>query len=174
LVKTLQDTPNLLLWIAGHRHYNAIKAFRPPEGRGPENGFWQVETSALRDFPQQFRTFEIYLHSDYTVSVVTANVDPAVADGTPAATARAYSIATQQIAQTNLLRNSPNVQKAYGVIPVDTMDPSRPQDGSTDTSIRYGSVPGVPFCASYNAELFKQLSPTMVGVLEATFPGGAG
>jgi metallophosphoesterase (TIGR03768 family) len=174
LVKTLQDTPNLLLWIAGHRHYNAIKAFRPPEGRGPENGFWQVETSALRDFPQQFRTFEIYLHSDYTVSVVTANVDPAVADGTPAATARAYSIATQQIAQTNLLRNSPNVQKAYGVIPVDTMDPSRPQDGSTDTSIRHGSVPGVPFCASYNAELFKQLSPTMVGVLEATFPGGAG
>ena len=68
LVATLQNTPNLLMWIAGHRHLNAVKAFQPPAGGGPENGFWQVETSPLRDFPQQFRTFEIYLNSDYSVS----------------------------------------------------------------------------------------------------------
>jgi metallophosphoesterase (TIGR03768 family) len=171
LVATLQGAPNLLMWIAGHRHYNAVKAFLPPEGGGPENGFWQVESSALRDFPQQFRTFEIFLHSDYTVSVVTTNVDPAVAEGTPAAKSRAYSVATQQIAQTDVLPNFPNVQKAFGVIPVETMDPSRPQDGAKDPSIRYGSVPDVPFCASYNAELWKQLSPTMKSTLAAMFPG---
>jgi metallophosphoesterase (TIGR03768 family) len=174
LVKTLQDAPNLLMWIAGHRHLNTIKAFQPPAGGSPENGFWQVETSALRDFPQQFRTFEVYLNGDYTVSVVTTNVDPAVSAGTPAARSRTYSIATQQIAQTNVLQNFPNVQKAYGVIPVDSMDPSRLQDGSTDPSIRYGSVLEVPFCASYNAELFKQLSPKMIGVLQAVFPSKAG
>jgi len=50
------------------------------------------------------------------------------------------------------------------------MDPSRPQDGSMDPSIKYGSVPGVPYCASYNAELFKQLSPTMISALQAQFP----
>ena len=90
LVSTLQGTPNLLMWIAGHRHFNTVKAFLPPATGGPEHGFWQVETSSLRDFPQQFRTFEIYLNSDYTISIVVTNVDPAVAEkGTPAATSRA-------------------------------------------------------------------------------------
>jgi metallophosphoesterase (TIGR03768 family) len=170
LVTVLQNTPNLLLWMAGHRHLNTVKAFLPFAGGGPENGFWQVETSSLRDFPQQLRTFQIYLNSDYTISIVTTNVDPAVADGTPAATSRANSIATQQIVQNNMIPNSSNLQKAYGVIPVDTMDPTRPQDGTTDPTIIYGVVAGVPYCASYNAELFKQLSPTMTSALQAQFP----
>lgn len=67
LVKTLQHTPNLLMWIAGHRHVNTVKGFPSGDPSRPEQGFWQVETSSLRDFPQQFRTFEIYLNSDYTV-----------------------------------------------------------------------------------------------------------
>lgn len=49
------------------------------------------------------------------------------------------------------------------------MDPTRPQNGTTDPAIIYGTVPGVACCASYNAELFKQLSPTMVSVLQAQF-----
>jgi metallophosphoesterase (TIGR03768 family) len=179
LVQTLQNTPNLIMWIAGHRHLNTVKAFMQPPGGTPEQGFWQVETSSLRDFPQQFRTFEIYLNSNYTVSIVTTNVDPAVADGTPAAASRKYGIATQQIVQTNLLVNNPNYQKMYGTI-FPPMDPTRNQGGDsgvpgsgalyTDPSIIYGSVPNVPYCASYNAELFKQLSPTMINVLKAKYP----
>jgi metallophosphoesterase (TIGR03768 family) len=172
LVAELQNTPNLLMWIAGHRHVNTVKAFTPPPGGGPENAFWQVETSSLRDFPQQFRTFTIYLNSDYSVSIVTTNVDPAIADGTPAATSRTYSIATQQIIQANLLVNSPNVA-AVGPYSVESMDPTRTKDGTTDLSIVYGSAPGVPYCASYNAELFKQLSPTMINLLKAQFPVSA-
>lgn len=171
LVATLQRTPNLLMWIAGHRHVNTVKAFKSPDPiNALEKGFWQVETSSLRDFPQQFRTFEIYLNSDYTVSIVTVNVDPAVANGTPAAKSRTYSIAAQQIVQTNLTPNTPNIEMAYGVFPVDSMDPTRPQDGNPDPTIIYGSVPGVPYCASYNAEMFKQPSPQMIGVLKAMFP----
>jgi metallophosphoesterase (TIGR03768 family) len=170
LVAVLQNTPNLLMWMAGHRHLNTVKAFLPPSGGSPQSGFWQVETCSLREFPQQLRTFEIYLNSDYTISIVTVNVDPAVKAGMPAAKSRAYSIAAQQIVQSNKVLNCPNLQKAYGVIPVGTMDPTRPQDGTTDPTIIYGSVPGVPYCASYNAELFKQLSPAMVSVLQAQFP----
>ena len=171
LVDLLWNTPNLLMWVAGHRHLNTVKAFKYPAWGGPENAFWQVETSSLRDHPQQFRTFEIYLNSDYTISIVTTNVDPAVAEGTPAAKSRAYSIAAEQIVQTNLLANAPNLQKAYGTITVDTMDPSRLQNGSADISIEYGVPKDVPYCASYNAELFKQPTAKMINVLKAQFPG---
>ncbi|MHB1697271.1 MAG: TIGR03768 family metallophosphoesterase [bacterium] len=213
LVQTLQNTPNLLMWIAGHRHLNTVKAFNSPDPvNHPEYGFWHVETSSLRDFPQQFRTFEIYLNSDYTVSIVTTNVDPSVADGTPAAKSRGYGIAVQQILQNNLLRNAinaetysasaatPNIYNAsndsipvmdltatgafaspYPVnmanVTVPTMDPSRLQDNTGDSSIQWvdlsnppaNEVP-VPYNASYNAVLLKQLSPTMISALKQQFP----
>jgi metallophosphoesterase (TIGR03768 family) len=180
LVATLQNTPNLLMWIAGHRHVSTVKAFLPPSGGAPENGFWQVETCALRDIPQQFRTFEVYLNSDYSVSIEVTNVDLAVAEGTPAAKSRAYSIAAQQITiRNNMTPNGPNtaVQPLPdGVAVVETMDPTRPQGipssatPFTDPTIIYGSVPGVPSCGSYNAELFKQLSPAMKTVMQSQFP----
>ncbi len=170
LIRKLQDTPNLLMWISGHRHLNTIKALPAYNDEGrlvPENSFWQVETSSLVHFPQQFRTFDIYLNSDDTVSIVAVNVDPEVADGTPAATSRKYAIAEQQILQTDLHGNEQN--EAYFPktnLKIDSMDPTRPQDGTTDPSIEYGAVEGVPYCASYNAELFKQLTPAMAEVLK--------
>jgi metallophosphoesterase (TIGR03768 family) len=182
LVKTLQGTPNLLLWIAGHRHVNTIKAFVSSDSSKPEQGFWQVETSSLRDFPQQFRTFEIFLNSDYTISILATNVDPAVADGTPAAASRKYAIATQQVIQSALTPNAANVSMVGGVIHVPSMDPTRPQgtptasDPFTDPTIKYVDLSGngVPYNASYNAELFKQLSPAMINALRIQFPARDG
>jgi metallophosphoesterase (TIGR03768 family) len=178
LVTTLQSFPNLIMWIAGHRHLNTVKAF--PHATIPENGFWQVETSSFHDFPQQFRTFEIYLNSDYTISIVTVNVDPAVADGTPAATSRKHAIAAQQIVQNILTVNTNNISSIPvpsvppTAIPLPSMDPTRNQDGSTDLTIEYKDLSGalipVPYNASYNAELFKQLSPAMITVLQGMFP----
>ena len=187
LINTIQNTTsNLIMWMAGHRHFNTVKALKPIKGEfkpsttpspvtdnPPESGFWQVETSSLRDHPQQFRTFEVLLNSDYSVSIVTVNVDPAVAPGTPAAKSRSYSIAAQQIIQTNLQENNPNLTESvapYPVTPVETMDPTRAQDKTTDPTIIYGSVYGVPYCASYNAELYKQLSPAMVTALKKKYP----
>lgn len=177
LVTTLQNTPNLIMWIAGHRHFNTVKAFKAPTGQPPEKGFWQVETSSLRDFPQQLRTFEIYLNADYTVSVVAVNVDPAVAAGTPAGAARKYAVAVQQIVKSDLQLNSPNPATMNGV-PMPTMDPSRLQAGDagtkvglvSDPSILFSSLPEVPYTASYNAELLKPLSAAMVAALKAKFP----
>jgi metallophosphoesterase (TIGR03768 family) len=179
LVQTLQSTPNLLMWVAGHRHLNTVKAFMPPPTGTPDQGFWQVESSSLRDLPQQFRTFEIYLNSDYTVSIVTVNVDPAVAEGTPAATSRKLSVATQQIVQSDLILNNPNYATMYGK-DLGPMDPTRTQGGDPlnpgsgdnylDLSIKYGQVPNVSYCASYNAELFKQLSPRMISALQGKYP----
>lgn len=184
LVQALWNTPNLLMWISGHRHLNTVKAFRSPNyATLPEQSFWQVETASLRDYPQQFRTFEIYLNSDYTVSIVTTNVDPSVAEGTPAATSRKYAIAQWQITQPNSAANPflnapnvPSVPIASPPVPVPSMDPSRPQDSSGDLDPWIKSIDlstasdPVPLNASYNAELLKQLSPTMIAALQAKFP----
>ncbi|MBE3120073.1 MAG: TIGR03768 family metallophosphoesterase, partial [Candidatus Atribacteria bacterium] len=97
LIAKLHTYPNLLFWIAGHRHQNTVTAFKSPDANRPELGFWQVETSSLREFPQQFRTFQIIRNSDYTISILTTNVDPAVKDGSFAALSRSYAIAAQQI-----------------------------------------------------------------------------
>ena len=169
LIEDIQANGNVIVLLAGHRHVNTIKAFKAPPEAPPEYGFWQIETSSLHDFPQQFRTLQVYLNSDYTISIVAVNVDPAVREGTPADSARHMAIAAQQIIQNDMRPNASNLERAFGAIPVSSMDPTRLQNNSVDESIRYGDVVGVPYCASYNAELFKPLSPTMVQILKKRF-----
>ena len=94
----LSAYPNLILWVSGHRHRNAVTAHpsTDPAHSGAEYGFWEVETGSLRDFPQEFRTFDIAKNSDGTISIVIRDYDPAVADGSLAALSRDYSVAIQQ------------------------------------------------------------------------------
>ena len=102
LIAKLHTYPNLILWIAGHRHRNIVTALPSPDADRPELGFWEIETSSLRDFPQQFRTFEIVRNSDDTVSILTTDVDTAAEDGSPAARSRTYAVAAQQIFKNQL------------------------------------------------------------------------
>lgn len=97
LIAKLHSYPNFILWMAGHRHVNNITAFKSPDYAQPELGFWQVETGSLRDFPQQFRTFEIHKNSNDTISIVTVNVDPMGEKGSIVETSRSYAIGAQQI-----------------------------------------------------------------------------
>ncbi|WP_245920462.1 TIGR03768 family metallophosphoesterase [Methanospirillum stamsii] len=102
LLDKLHEYPNLILWIAGHRHFNTITPQVSPDPDHPELGFWEVETSSLRDFPQQFRTFDIVRNSDNTISIFTTNVDPAVKEGTIAAQSRSYGVAAMEIFNSTL------------------------------------------------------------------------
>jgi metallophosphoesterase (TIGR03768 family) len=103
LIAKLHTYPNLVLWISGHVHRNTVTAFRSPDPGHPELGFWEVETASLRDFPQQFRTFEIVRNSDNTISVFAADVDPSVSDRSPAALSRSYAVATMQLFNSTVL-----------------------------------------------------------------------
>lgn len=100
LLATLHSYPNLILWIAGHRHQNTVtpqpfNASNPSDH--PEGSFWEVQTSSLRDFPQQFRIFEIRRNADNTLSIIITNVDPAVTPDSPAGKSRDYAIGTARI-----------------------------------------------------------------------------
>ncbi|PKL60792.1 MAG: TIGR03768 family metallophosphoesterase [Methanomicrobiales archaeon HGW-Methanomicrobiales-4] len=102
LLAKLHEYPNLILWIAGHRHLNVVTPQKSPDPDHPELGFWEVETSSLRDFPQQFRTFDIVRNSDNTISIFTTDVDPAVKEGTIAAKSRSYAVAADEIFNSSL------------------------------------------------------------------------
>jgi len=97
LLTILHNYPNLILWIAGHRHLNTVTAQPSPDLSHPEYGFWEVETASLRDFPKQFRTFEIVRNSDNTISILAIDVDPAVRDGSLAERSRSYAVGLARI-----------------------------------------------------------------------------
>jgi len=122
LLQTLHRYPNLILWMAGHRHINTVTPQPSPDADHPELGFWEVETASLRDFPQTFRTFQIKRNDNNTVSIIITNVDPAVRDGSPAAKSRGYAIGAYRIATgtPGLTDTTPHVYNAELIKPLPT------------------------------------------------------
>ncbi|MDO8187248.1 metallophosphoesterase [Conexibacter sp. JD483] len=80
----LLSDPHVIAYVNGHTHHNAVRAFK--RGR---HGFWQVNTAAHIDFPQQSRELELMDNRDGTLSLFGTILDTAApiaapAPGTPA------------------------------------------------------------------------------------------
>lgn len=97
MISTFHKYPNLIMLMAGHRHINVVTPQPSPDPNHPENGFWEVETSSLRDFPREFRTFDIRRNSDNTISIVATDVDPKVEAGSVADKSLDYAVAASRI-----------------------------------------------------------------------------
>ncbi|WP_433335494.1 TIGR03767 family metallophosphoesterase [Spirillospora sp. CA-294931] len=69
--------PNVILWVNGHTHRNEVIAHPRAGGRG---GFWEVNTAAHIDWPQQSRVIELADNADGTLSVFTTILDSAGPD----------------------------------------------------------------------------------------------
>lgn len=63
--------PNVVLWVSGHTHRNAVRPCPNPLG----GGFWEVSTSALMDWPCQARFLELGLTESGDVSITATMVD---------------------------------------------------------------------------------------------------
>lgn len=57
----LHRYPNVVLWLNGHTHTNAVRARPSPHRRpdGSPSGFWEVTTCSIADWPCQSRTIEL-------------------------------------------------------------------------------------------------------------------
>ncbi|MDA3876090.1 MAG: TIGR03768 family metallophosphoesterase [Halothiobacillus sp.] len=97
MIAMLHTYPNVMMVTAGHRHMNVITPFPATEGQPVENGFWEVECPSLRDFPQQFRTYEILRNTDHTISIKVTSVDPEHEAGSPSEKSLGYAIATRRV-----------------------------------------------------------------------------
>jgi metallophosphoesterase (TIGR03768 family) len=97
LVYLLNTYPNLLLWVTGHMHRNNIKAHPSPYTDRPEYGFWEVENPSLRDFPQEFRTFEILRNTDNSISMMVTDIDPYAPTNSQADISRGFAVGASRI-----------------------------------------------------------------------------
>jgi metallophosphoesterase (TIGR03767 family) len=72
VVALLHRFPNVVLWLNGHTHTNAVRP-RPDPDR-PGRGFWEVTTCAIVDWPCQTRIVEL-VDAGECLSIVCTMVD---------------------------------------------------------------------------------------------------
>lgn len=68
VVSTIKRFPNVLAWVNGHTHRNAIT---PQKHSDPTRSFWEINTASHVDFPQQARAIDVCDNTDGTISLFT-------------------------------------------------------------------------------------------------------
>jgi metallophosphoesterase (TIGR03767 family) len=68
--------PHVIAYVNGHTHHNRVRAYRPAHPRRG-HGFWEINTAAHIDFPQQAREIEIFDNRDGTLSIFGTVLDQA-------------------------------------------------------------------------------------------------
>jgi 3',5'-cyclic AMP phosphodiesterase CpdA len=66
LLELLSRSPNVVLWLNGHIHANRIT---------PHDGFWEVTTASIVDWPSQVRLVEIFGTADGRLAVGCTMLD---------------------------------------------------------------------------------------------------
>ena len=73
----LLQFPNVVLWVNGHTHRNTVTPYSRAAGAVVGGGFWEVNTAAHVDWPEQARVVEIVDNGDGTLSIFGTIVDHA-------------------------------------------------------------------------------------------------
>lgn len=72
LARVLTRHPNVIAWVNGHTHDNAITAHRGADHR---HHFWEINTASHIDFPQLARIIEVADNLDGTISLFTPLIE---------------------------------------------------------------------------------------------------
>ncbi len=73
VLERLLAHPEVIAWVNGHTHRNAVTARTRPGG----GGLWEINTASHIDWPQQSRLIELTDNHDGTISIFTTMVDHA-------------------------------------------------------------------------------------------------
>jgi metallophosphoesterase (TIGR03767 family) len=55
----LNRYPNVVAWVNGHSHANRVRPWEAPAGGNANRAFWEINTAAHIDWPQQSRLIEV-------------------------------------------------------------------------------------------------------------------
>jgi hypothetical protein len=80
--EVLAGYDNLIATVVGHTHANRIEWVA-----GGTRGYWEIMTSAIADFPQQFRVFEVYEEATNLIRLRVIAVDIDFTSGSTATAA---------------------------------------------------------------------------------------
>jgi len=86
---TLRSYDNVILHLTGHGHYNRKILV---EGAQPGEGYWELMTGAVVDFPMQSRIVELVYEGDGWLTVYCTNIEQNAAPGTLADRARHWAV----------------------------------------------------------------------------------
>ena len=90
-LRTLLDAhPNVISYVAGHTHENKVLACGSEDGCPAGGNWWEINTAAVADWPQQTRLIELMDNHDGTLSILATLTDQAAplevpSSSTPAA-----------------------------------------------------------------------------------------
>jgi metallophosphoesterase (TIGR03767 family) len=73
LIDVVHAAGNVVLWLNGHIHANAIRSHPDPRENG--RGFWEVTTSSLVDWPCQARLVELFDAGEGFLAIACTMVD---------------------------------------------------------------------------------------------------
>jgi hypothetical protein len=87
---------NVIAYVSGHTHENDVRPCGSTSGCPAGGNWWEINTSAVADFPQQDRLIEIMDNRDGTLSIFGTLLDFAAPLGIPASgsSASGFSITT--------------------------------------------------------------------------------
>ena len=98
LAGLLSAHPNVVAYVAGHTHENKVLACGSPSGCPAGGNWWEVNTSAVADWPQESRLIEVMDNGDDTLSIFGTLVEHAAPYGLPAPGADSGSFTGAQLA----------------------------------------------------------------------------
>ena len=97
LATLLDEHPNVVAYVAGHTHENKVLACGVPEGCSGRANWWEINTSAVADWPQQSRLIELMDNHDGTLSLFGTLTDFGAPLGIPPSNSSASGFGSSQM-----------------------------------------------------------------------------
>ncbi len=92
--------PNVIAWVNGHTHRNEVISHARPNGAAVAGGFWELNTAAHIDWPEQSRIVEIVDNLDGTISIFGTILDHSgpIARGSTLSTTSSLAALSRELA----------------------------------------------------------------------------
>jgi metallophosphoesterase (TIGR03767 family) len=88
--------PNVVAFVNGHTHVNTV--IPHPNAAAPGTGFWEINTAAHVDWPQQSRLIEVFDNADGTISIFGTMVDHIATPGETSLTPMGMATISRELA----------------------------------------------------------------------------